>query len=231
MMGFPYRMWCWYQGQVYVGIASSWRYPPTDPTDMQERISGLTLLMSRFYSTGSRHSNVMLMCMSLSMFASGSFLVFSNYTFSGAVWDSVAWQDDTMWTHTFPSLAQCQFKFYGPSGTLENWETICHLPVSRYYSSMFYVLTYTIIFLNVLLGGNILYHAMCLNIVSCRVWNIRRQIQWDKNGLPTNKTLYRICSSMCPSYYLALTTLSDNVDDATMREFFKRYETEECHSV
>jgi hypothetical protein len=85
--------------------------------------------------------------------------------------------------------------------------------------------------LNVLLGLNCVYLGAILSMVSLRVWYLQRQIKWDRNGLPNKKTLYRICATMCPSSYLALKILSENVDEVTMRDFVKNLEAEQCPSV
>jgi hypothetical protein len=90
---------------------------------------------------------------------------------------------------------------------------------------------YVLLTLNVMLMVNLFYQAMILNVVRCRVWYLSRQIKKTPNGLPTAKMLTRMVCTMSSSSFLAMKTLSENVDPVTMRDFLISYESGQCHSV
>jgi hypothetical protein len=231
LMQLPYRIWKWFEGPAYNGFVHQWRIPTFDTNERHIRERGLKDFLRRYCNNGSQEASVMLLCMSMNIVISVVLLMVTDNIYDGDLFSHLIGKEEHFWVNHFPSHVKCSYQLFGVSGTGELQDLVCFLPINRFYSKFFQILMYSLLTLTGMLTVNVLYQALILNVVPFRVWHMRRQIKRTPNGLPTDMMLSRIVSPMSSSTFLALKTLSENVDAVTMCDFLIAYDIEEGHSV
>ena len=83
----------------------------------------------------------------------------------------------------FPKIAKCNFKFYGPSGTIQKADALCVLPLNIINEKIYIALYFWFIFLAAVSAVGLLYRLLTILSFDLRVSNIhlRSDSRVDKN--------------------------------------------------
>lgn len=79
----------------------------------------------------------------------------------------------------FPKITKCLFKAYGPSGTVQEFDAFCVLPVNILNEKIFIFLWFWYIILAVLTGIGLIVRVVTLTVPKLRLFLLKRQAGKD----------------------------------------------------
>lgn len=82
----------------------------------------------------------------------------------------------------FPKVTKCLFKAYGPSGTVQQFDAFCVLPVNILNEKVFIFLWFWYIILAVLTGIDLIYQVITLVFPSVRLFIFKRKAGKDTDS-------------------------------------------------
>jgi hypothetical protein len=214
---------------------------------MDARVNGLLNLVQKHDRPGAGIAEVMLCLMVLNLGLLVAYFKIIDHFFWGALWEMVVAtfagmfsynmndttyvetaatpsQQQVNWDLAFSSVAKCTYYSFGPSGSVQTTDYECVLPQMRYYSVIFLILPFFLIALTCAMALSIAFQVAVLYIPSCRAWYIGSKIKTNKYGQPSKKTLLFICKNIGSTTYLVLKTLTEHVEEMTMRNFIMAWQ-------
>jgi len=122
----------------------------------------------------------------------------------------------------FPKIAKCNFKFYGPSGTIQKADALCVLPLNIINEKIYIALYFWFIFLAAVSAVGLLYRLLTILSFDLRVSNIhlRSDRRVDKNLItlalahPHHTMMERLGD------YLLLYLITKNVNPLIIKDVF-----------
>ncbi|KZS08592.1 Innexin inx2 [Daphnia magna] len=117
-------------------------------------------------------------------------------------------------SYVFPKVTKCLFKMYGPSGTVQQFDAYCVLPVNILNEKIFIFLWFWYIILAVVTGLGLLYRIFTLVLPKLRLFLLQRRAGRDFDSSQT-ETVFRRCQI---GDWFVLMLVSSNVNQWIFQE-------------
>ncbi|EFX68186.1 hypothetical protein DAPPUDRAFT_228995 [Daphnia pulex] len=148
-------------------------------------------------------------------FLGGEFLEYGGNVVAASVMDPED-RIDPM-SYVFPKLTKCLFKMYGPSGTIQQYDALCILPVNILNEKVFIFLWFWYVILAILTGIDLVVRGITLLFPRVRLFFLKRQagrnIDFDHV-----ETVFRRCQI---GDWFVLMLISSNINQWTFQEILR----------
>ena len=122
-------------------------------------------------------------------------------------------RDDPM-ARLFPKVTKCTFHKFGPSGTVQNYDGLCVLPLNIINEKIYVFLWFWFVLIGIITGLHLISRALVLTVPMTREVLLRSRARLA----PTNK-IEMICRESRLGDWFLLYQLGKNMDPIIFRDF------------